>query len=263
MERKLGRLPVLIAAVLAAAASFGLRLHQLKNAYEIAADGEKRIIPGAASGFFTWFTVIMVVVFCIYACSLKKRKKFSALGGLSLPELVLSGAAVLLLLLGSVAMIASPENPNSKVELLLGIGGLAAAFCWIGTALLRYRGSRPHVGLYLLPVLFFAAMLIVEFRIWSRDPAILDYCYDLFALISVMLGLFYVGSFSLDRGRRRMAVFFLLCGLFFCAASIAGSRLRHCCIMGGTMLWMLLHLWRLLRPGRRQEQTEEAAEETT
>ena len=99
MERKLGRIPVLITALLAAAASFGLRLHQLKHAYEIASDGERRIIPGAAAGFFTWFTVAVVILFLVYACCLKKRNKFSALGGLTLPELVLSGAAVLLLVL--------------------------------------------------------------------------------------------------------------------------------------------------------------------
>lgn len=251
MEQKPGRLPVMITVAAAAAAAFGLRLHQLSAGYETAADGMIRVLPGTSGGFFTWFTVIMAAAFAVFAWTRKGRKKFSSLGQLDPVSLGIACIASLLLLLGSTAMAVSPET---AVERYLGLGGVAAALCWAATAVLRWQHKKPSVYLYLLPVVFFAVMLVVDFRIWSRDPAVLDYCYDLFALISVMLGLFYLSGYSLDLGFRRFTVFFLLCGVFFSAAAMAGARLRYVLILGGAMVWQLLHLWQLLRPLRQKQE---------
>lgn len=244
MERKLGRVPVMILTLLFSAAAYGLRQHLLETAYEVAADGALRVIPGTGSGFFTWFTAAAVILFAVYAMSLEKRPTYAALGQLLLPEAMVGCVAGLALVLGSAAMLLTP---NTVMEPLLGAGGLVTAICWVSVVLLQLRGKMPSVYVYLIPAVFFAVLLVVDFRVWSRDPAVLDYCYDLFALISVMCGLFYLSGFSLEQGRRRTAVFFLLCGEFFCAASIAGAPLRQVCLLGGAMLWMGINLWKLLK----------------
>ena len=163
--------------------------------------------------------------------------------GIGLLQLVLS--------VGSMAMVASPDT---AMERLLGLGGAVSALCWTATAMLQYRCKKPSLLLYIIPTLFFAAMLVVEFRIWSSDPAILDYCYDLFAMISVMMAMFYLGGFVLRQGSRRMAVFFLLCSEFFCAASMAGSRTRQVLLLAAVMIWCGVNLWKLLRQAKHTEE---------
>lgn len=245
MEQKLGRTPALILAVLSAAAAYGLRLRQLHTAYDEAG----QILSGAGRGFFTFFTIFMVAVFGVYAWFLRPRKKYAALAGRGLPVMLCGSAAALCMLLGSAAMLVAPEWGTDRV---LALGGFLTAACWLWTAMARYSGKKILVWLFLVPVLFFALRLVINFRFWSRDPAILDYCYELFAHISVTCALLQLGSFCFNKGGRRAAVFFSLCGVFFGAASMAGGRPRQLLVMGGAVLWLLTNLWLLLRPGRKR-----------
>ena len=249
MEQKLGRTPAMILTVLSAAAAYGLRLRQLHTAYDEAG----QILSGAGSGFFTFFTIFMAVLFAVYAWFLRPRKKYAALAGRSLPVMLCGCAAALCMVLGSAAMLLSPEWGTDRV---LALGGFAAAACWLWTAMSCYNGKKTSVWPFLVPVLFFALRLVINFRFWSRDPAILDYCYKLFAHISVTCALLHLGSFCFDKGGRRVTVFFSLCGVFFSAASMAGARPREMLVMGGVALWLLTNLWLLLRPGKKRSREE-------
>lgn len=253
MEQKLGRTPAMLLAVLSAAAAYGLRLRQLHTIY----DETGRVMSGAGSGFFTAFAIVMVLLFAVYSWLLRSRKKSAALAGRSLTAMVCGCGAALAMVLGSAAMLLSPEQTADRV---LAVGGFVTAACWLWTAMCRYRGQKPSVWLFLVPVLFFALRLVIHFRSWSRDPAILDYCYALFAHISVTCALLHMGSFSFDKGGRRITVFFCFCGIFFGAASLAGARLRELCVTGGAMLWLLTNLWLLLRPARKRPPREAGPE---
>lgn len=250
MEQKLGRTSAMILAVLSAAAAFGLRLYQIHTIY----DELGYIIAGAGRCFFTYFTVAVVLLFAVYTLLLRPRKKYAALAGRSLAVCLGGCAAALGLVLGCAAMLLSPVWETDRY---LAAGGLLTALCWLAVAILRYRGRKAPIWLFLVPLLFFAARLVISFRFWSRDPAILDYCYDLFAHIGIMCALLHMGSFCFDKGKRRITVFFCLCGVFFGAASLAGARPRDLCITGGAIVWLLSNLWLLLRP-KRKRQPEEA-----
>lgn len=245
MEQKLGRTYAVLLTALSAAAAFGLRLRQLHTIY----DESGRIMEGAGWSFFTVFTILMVLLYGVYAWFLRPRKKRTALAGRSLPVLLCGLTAALLMVLGCAAMVLSPEEGTDR---LLAAGGFLTAACWLWTAMARYCGKPLSLWLFLVPVLFFAMRLVINFRGWSRDPAILDYCYDLFAHISMTCALLHMGSFCLDKGGRRITVFFCLCGLFFGAASLAGARPRAICVTGGAMVWLLTNLWLLLRPSKKR-----------
>lgn len=243
----------MILTFLSAAAAYGLRLHQIHTIY----DETGRIKAGAGTGFFTWFTLAMVLIFALAAWRTRPRKKCAAMADRSLGGLLLGCAAALAMVLGSAAMLVKPEEGSDRI---LAVGGLLTAVCWVVLAMTRYRGQKPQVALYLLPMAFLIVKLVIRFRVWSRDPAILDYCYDLFALITATLALCYEGTFCMDKGRRRLAVFFTLCGLFFGAASLAGAPSRELWITGGILLWLTASLWRLLRPGKKRPAEEEKTE---
>ena len=253
MEQKLGRAPVVILTIGAAAAGYFLRLRQLQTAY----DASGRVIAGAGKGFLTWFSLALVVVFLLYAYTLRPREKYAVLSGRGPVLLVLTAAASVLMILGCVRMVLELEQ---RMDLLLAAGGVASALCWLAAGLERFRGRKIPALLLMLPSLFLAVKLICDFRDWSRDPQILDYCFDLLALICAMCATFHLGGFCFDKGRRRTTVFFCMAGVYFGAVALAGGSLRELAFTGGVTLWLLANLLPLLRPvkkrrGRAEEQS--------
>ena len=129
--------------------------------------------------------------------------------------------------------------------------------CWVGTALSRYRAKPAHGALFLLPAVFYVVELVLQFRLWTQDPVILDYCYDLLALICTMCALFHLGGYSFDQGRRRLTVFFALCGVFFNAAAMAGAPAAETFGYLAAALWLMVNLWLLLRPATQRARSAE------
>lgn len=255
MEQKLGRMPAMIVTILAAVAAYFLRLNQLQHMY----DETGRVIAGTGKGFFTWFCVAVVLLFAAYAFLLRPRKKQQALSGRGTGLLLITMAGAVGMVLGCAAMVLDMEQ---EYDVLLAAGGIVAALCWAVVGLERYRGRKLPAALFMIPALFFAVRLIMDFRLWSQDPQILDYCFDLFALLSIMCATYYLGGFCFDQGKRRIAVFCCCCAIFFGASSIAGGRLREVAMTGGSMLWLTANLWTLLRPARKRPEDRTSAETT-
>lgn len=254
MEQKLGRMPVMIVTLLAADAAYILRLNQLRNLY----DETGRVVAGAGKGPLTWLCLVLVVAFGLYAWSLRGRKKCTALSGRGPVVFACTLAAAAGLLLGCVAMVRDLEN---SYDVLLAAGGVITALCWVVVALDRFRGREIHPLLLMIPALFYAIRLLLDFRNWSRDPMILDYCFDLLALICITCATFHLGGFCFDKGRRGLTVFFCCCGIVFGAASIAAGRMRELAMTGGAILWLAANLWVLLRPARKRQRTGDTTTE--
>ena len=252
MERTLGRGPAILLTIIMSVAAYVLRLEQLRTAF----DAEGYVIAGTGKGFLTWFCLLMVVLFGVYSFLLTPRKKQSALHDRSPIAFGLHTAAAVAMAAGSVMLALELEN---RWDLLLGAGGVVAAIFWFVIGLERFRGRELPALLFMVPTVVYVVMLIYDFRHWSRDPQILDYCFDLLTMICVMCATFHLGGFSFDRGQRRLAAFFCFCGIFFGAAAIAGSDAKTVAMTGGAMLWMLANLCTLLRPARtrRRNQDEE------
>jgi hypothetical protein len=187
---------------------------------------------------FVWISVVAVAAFGIVARRLKPRKEDVVCT--SVPVMLVSLAAALLLFGG--ALLRFSAGGNIALVALLAL----TAVCWAVTAVLRRAGKPVSVWLFIIPAVFFAAELVVEFRIWSRDPQILDYCYELLGLIAAMCALFHMGSFSVGKGQRRRTVFYAMCGVFFGGAALA-HRVADGCIWLAVMLWLIAELWRQLR----------------
>ena len=243
MEQKLGRVPVMILLLIAAVAAYFLRLDQLQ----------------AMSVFIqthrlTWVCVVLVAVFAVYSWFLRPRKKSNALSGRGLLPLICTMAAATGMVLGCLAMVRDLEN---DYDLLVAAGGAVTAICWAVVGLERFQGRKLPAPLFMIPALFYAIRLILDFRNWSRDPMILDYCFDLLALICVMCATFHYSGFCFEEGKRRLSVFFPCCGILFGAIAIAGGRMRELAMTGGAMLWLVANLWVLLRPSRKRQSNRE------
>ena len=248
MEQKLRRLPVMIVTVLLAAAAFFLRRNQLKTAFDSIG-----VIPGAGR-LFIWITIAVVLLFAVYAFFLRGRKKYTSISSRWMPLLAVSCVAAAILLLSSILRLTAMTQ---KLDLLVAFGGVITAACWAGTAMSRYQAKRAHGVLMLLPAVFYVVDLVLQFRLWTRDPIILDYCYDLLALICTMCALFHLGGYSFDQGNRRVTTFFTMCGVFFNAAAMAGAPVAVMLGYFAAALWLLVNLWLLLRPASQRVKTAE------
>ena len=80
-----------------------------------------------------------------------------------------------------------------------------------------------------IKVMFFCishqVKLILNFKGWSTDPIILDYCIMLFALIFVVLGFYYSTGFLFDLGKPRLTLLFTLCACLFSAVAVVDGLL--------------------------------------
>ena len=65
----------------------------------------------------------------------------------------------------------------------------------------------------LMPAYTCCMWLIVAYQARAADPVILDYVYELFAIIAVLLGLYFIAGFSFERPKVRRASFFSLLGV--------------------------------------------------
>ena len=247
MEQKLGRAPAIGLTLIAATAAWFLRKQQLLNAF----DESGKVLADANTSGFAWFCVLFVAVFAIYCFFLKPQETYQTISGKGPITLLMTFAASFAMIAGRLAVAMKLEQTT---DLLLAAGGIIAAICWGVVGLDRFRGRKVPAALFMVPALYFAVELIWYFRNWSRDPQILDYCFDLLALISVMCATFHLGGFCFDKGKRRITAFFCFCGIFFCAAAMAEGSFSSIAIHGGSILWLLTNLSQLLRPIRKRRE---------
>ena len=249
MKIKLGRFQILAAAVVMALVAFVLRNVQLSRAFN-----ENGILTGKGVIFFSVVTALAVALFAVYSRTLKGRKKYAAIAGQGLTELTLGCvAAILMVASGAVLLL----NPVQQGDRLIAAGSVLTGICWALTAVSRRFGKKGNALLYMVPAAFYVVELVCRFRFWTRDPIIIDYCYDLFALISLMCAAFHLGSFCFEKGARRLTVFFSLCGLFFSAAAMVRASASDVLGYVAAMIWLLSCLWLLLRASNRKQEEEE------
>lgn len=224
MERKIKRIFAMLGLLALTLAAFLLRRTQ----------------PANEGGALVWVAVAAVVVFALQAWRLQKRKEAPSCK-CTLVTLISLAAAVLLF--GGALLRFSAGGHIALVTLLA-----VTALCWAVTAILRQAGKPVSVWLFIIPTVFFAAELVIKFRIWGSDPQILDYCYELLALIATMCAVFHMGSFSVGKGQRRRTVFYAMCGVFFTGAALADAVSDEGFIKLAVILWLGAELWRQLKP---------------
>ena len=240
MRAKTNRLAVGVLALVGAVGGLILRRWQLNTAF----DSDGLVVSGAVS---TWvlgiFCALVTLLLALICCRLSRRSEYTASFSSGQPELVISLIAAALWLAGSgAALMAQPSGANLVVSFL----GILSAFCVGATAVLRFRGTVPPVAIHAAPCIYAVVKLIVDFKQWSVDPAVLDYCYELFAAISLMCALYHLGGFCFDRGQRRLSVFWCLMCVVFSAVALASGSMTSRLLLGGTCCWAAVNSWQLL-----------------
>lgn len=240
MTAKTNRLTILLPFLVGAVAGAAVRRWQLGSAF----DSDGLVISGQPS---TWvlgiLCAVLTVLALILARRLPKRSGYEESFSSETPEMIVSLAAAALLLAGcALELVAAPDGINLLVQFL----GIASALCIGVVARQRYMGVVPKAAFHMLPCLYLVVRLIVDFKRWSVDPAVLDYCYALFASIAAMCAVFHLGGFCFSQGRRRTTVFWCLLCIVFSAVTLVDGGASHMLLAGGLGLWTGVNGWELL-----------------
>lgn len=251
MKKHFGGRPLLFGGTLVlSVVCFALRRLQLSRGYDVSG------LPVSGSVWTILLCTLSAlgVLALLFVCGgLAKRESFARCFPPCRVCFLVSAAAAAALLVGSgvdvVAAIPAPGGALDVLAILPGFFGILAALCVFLAAVGRMKGARPLSALYLIPFFFLAVRLIVDFKgVWSSDPAILDYCFDLFAMLAAMTATYHLAGFCYDRGRRARTTFWCLTGALFSVLSLADGGLSACLRYGSLALWLLVNAWQLLAP---------------
>ena len=269
---------VILLPVLALAGGFGgflLRSWELSSAFE--ASG--LVVPRAPAT--TALVVLSLLVAAVFILLCRKPKcvlqgyddAFAVPNyGLYLP--VIAAACLCLLLAGLLGLRdAFSGGTRSLLRLLLWVLCLVSFVCVLMTALASLRGRRKHPGILLVPAYTFCVWLVVAYQKRAADPAVVDYMYELFAIICAMLAFYFTAGFSFSKIKVWPWSVFCLLSVYFGIVTLAddhetGQRLLVLfCILdqlatGGVLLYNAFAVKprRLLKdgrmPGRAENETE-------
>ena len=238
-------------AVLGGAAGLGLRRWQLVSGFE---PETGLAIPGAPA------TVALAVCGAAVAAALlllvwntRERmnweRAFAGARGSQVYMTAVALAAFLLLMSAGVEALAYPGSLRSvqgmeswglraaatvlpPLRVLLCLGGCPCVLLW-GRALYRGgEGGRESLPLLELCLLF-CVWLVSNYQGCAADPVTLNYIWEVLAICSSLLGLYYVASYSfLEEGHPRRTVLSCLLGVFFSMTAMGGglslSELLRC-----------------------------------
>ena len=119
-----------------------------------------------------------------------------------------------------VSRVASMVLPPLRI--LFCVVGLPCTLLW---ARKLYRGGDVREQLPLLELcLLFCLWLITDYQSRAADPIIMDYVYEVFAIVCSLLGLYYLAGWSFQTGKPRRTIFFCLMGSYFSLVTLADAH---------------------------------------
>lgn len=246
-------------AVIGGGVGFALRRWGLDTGFE---PDTGLPIPGApATMALIALSVVMVVLLALLCWSGKTAfsgygQAFQAKGNtLYATAGVISG---FLLLGAGVLLAAEPAMGGELVytRLITAALALVAGVCVVLTVRDNLRGGSE--GKYsfklLMPAYAFCVWLIAAYQVRAGDPVRLDYVYELFAIITGLLGLYGAASFSFERGRTFLTALFSMLGVYFSLVTLAdGHQLADLLLYAFTILYLLTNTVTLLHNAARPE----------
>ena len=207
-----------VVAVAGGAAGFALRKWNLTAGFEA---GTGLPVPGAPSAMALIALSVVVAVVFLLLVRLKPHTiatgvpAFAAKGNtLYAAVTVLAGFLMLAAALMNVWLFFRGQV-TALTRLVLAALCVAAFACILVVAQRNLRGDAPvkYSLPQLMPAYACCMWLVTAYQARAADPVILDYVYELFAVVAVLLALYFIAGFSFERPKVRRTTFFSLMGV--------------------------------------------------
>lgn len=147
----------------------------------------------------------------------------------------------------AVGFLITAFQETTSISFLLSI---ATALLLFGLGLCCLLGIAPHALLGGGLSACFAIRMVLQYRTWSADPQLMDYCFQLFACVGLMLASYHQGAFGIGLGSHKKLWFWSLTSLYLCCLTPAGPGSPLLYLTCG--VWMLTNLTTLVPRPRRQ-----------
>ena len=131
------------------------------------------------------------------------------------------GTGLAALSIGIHSILSFPGSLDA-IDVISGILGILSAGALGLAGWCRLKGSRPNFLLHYVVAVYLMLRLICQYRHWSADPQVLDYCFSILATVCLMLAAYHRAAFDMGSGDRRNYAFFCLTCGFFCCLSLVG-----------------------------------------
>lgn len=234
-------------AVGGGAVGFGLRRWELATAFE--PDTGLPIAGMPATWALLALTAGMILVLALLC-----RDGYGGLSGRegdhafdARGNTLYAAAAILsaFLLLGAAAAIGAALLRRERLLFtrpILAVLAVCACVCVLLIVKGRFRGpDRPKYDFaQLLPAYACCVWLVCAYQARAGDPVLLDYLYELSAIIACLLGLYYAAGFSFGRGKPFQTCLFSLLGVYCSLVTLAdGHDLAGTLLYGFAVLYLL------------------------
>ncbi len=217
-------LPIL--AVLGGGVGFFLRRWELATAFE----STGLAIPWAPASIALIILSLAVVLICALLCRNPQNKLTDYTEAIACPNnwlclIALALSAACLLVAGLLGFRQSMVWGSPILRKLLWVMCIVSFFSVLVTAWNNFRGTNRKYSLALLaPGYTVCLWLVSSYQLQASDPVILDYMYELFAVICTLLAIYFTASFSFGRGRAWRCAFFNLLGIYFSIVTFADNH---------------------------------------
>ncbi|MBQ7801337.1 MAG: hypothetical protein IJ375_03315 [Oscillospiraceae bacterium] len=163
----------------------------------------------------------------------------------------LSGVGCLLAAAGIlITTISNMSDPPDSVTLIMWILGYGAAAALAVAGFCRLAGMKPSFLFYVVLSAYFAVRMVCQYRQWSSDPQLQDYCYQLLACVALMITAYHHAAFGTELGSHKSLWFFSLAAVFLCCLCLAGPGDQLFYL--GSGIWAFTGLSSLTPRARRQ-----------
>lgn len=145
-----------------------------------------------------------------------------------------------------VELIAGTDAISTASSLL----GILSTFAMVALAYGRYKGFRPNVLLHGIICVYLMLYLVSHYRLWSSNPQLQSYAFELLAIVFVMLACYQRAAFDAGKGNRQAYAFFTLIALYFCIAALPGCD--NAVFFLGAAVWMYFTPCKLTLPVKKE-----------
>lgn len=231
-----------VTAIAGGAAGFFLRRWELSSAFE---PDTGLPIPGMPA---TWALIALSAVMAVLLLLLCRGagkgfdrgydEAFHALG--NTPYMMgMVAAAFLMAIAGALLLLQVPGLYHSASGMTKGLpmlslmpkvllAGLCLASAWsllqLGKNNFKGEGRGKYSSSLLIPAYAACMWLIVAYQARSGDPIILDYVYQLFAIVAAVLGSYFMAGFGFERAKVFPSVLFSLLAMYFILVTLADTH---------------------------------------
>ncbi|MBR4290058.1 MAG: hypothetical protein IKT52_05390 [Oscillospiraceae bacterium] len=236
---KIHRNPKLLKLLILGSGILGLVLRIVF--YATGVDGRGLLVSNHPAVIALWcLTAAVAAVLLVFSFKITGSAEYAEAYPVSIPAALGAFAAMTGMAFATGREFAEFSNRLNLIVWVLGICSMAA----MGrVGLCRLTGKKPYFLLHVVVCIYFAMRMVSQYRAWSADPCLQDYCFYLCAYVALMLAAYHQAAFDAGVGKHRGLWFCSLAAVYLCCLSLKGSS--DSLLLLGSAAWAFTNLTRV------------------